>query len=379
VSAGYVGAIGSVFALASVPALLILLWAYLSDVVPVMGTRREGYLMLASVLMAASWVTIAIRHEHYGIWLAVSAPLGLAAATSRAAIAGALAEIGRRRAATGRLAAAYTGLNELAGLAGQPMMLLTFTSLTFIAGLAAGLALSLVLLIVTLSLSDDRSPAPPLATEARVTIPRFLRSRTFWVLVLLFACAGFATVPKAVLDLSLHAAHDTGDHSWQADIQTRQMHRWMTGAVSIAVAIGYALLCRRTRLRNILRLTFVVQALVLAACGRMLQRGDTSFDVAFVARAAGDSLVTISLFDLALRAAPPGREAFGVILLVSFRTVLSSVIWPPLMMMLNASVTAVAWAAASAAIVAALVVSLVPRAIVEAREGEARPVIGSPP
>ena len=44
--------------LSSVPAALMLLWAYLSDAVPLGGTRREGYLLVAVLMMAAAWLAV---------------------------------------------------------------------------------------------------------------------------------------------------------------------------------------------------------------------------------------------------------------------------------------------------------------------------------
>lgn len=111
-----------------VPGLLILLWAYLTDAVPVWGTRREGYLLLTGLMMALVWLVLVFTSNHFAVWVVAAVQLNLGASVSRAAIVGALAEIGRRRAATGRLTAGYIGLNQLAALV-APLLVVFISSM----------------------------------------------------------------------------------------------------------------------------------------------------------------------------------------------------------------------------------------------------------
>lgn len=201
------GSVSWLFTLANAPNALVLLWAFLSDAVPLWGTRREGYLLLMALVAAVVWLALAVGAEYRWAWLAAAVPLGLAASFSHATIAGALTEIGQRRAATGRLASASFGLAQLAGLTWTPLTFMsTFTSIALGSGIAAALALAVVLLIVTLT--DEGAPArPPAASEVRIRISRFVRSRPFWASFAVLFWAGLATVPTFLIDRHRSVVH----------------------------------------------------------------------------------------------------------------------------------------------------------------------------
>jgi hypothetical protein len=295
-------------------------------------------------------------------------PFGLAGALSRAAIVGALAEIGRRGATTGRLAAANVGLAHIAAMAARPVMMsLGLVSIWAAAGVAIGLALAVVLLIVTLS--DDEVPALPAGPETRVGSPSFLRSRALWASLPALVCAGAAATPDALITMRVRATHDLGVETWQ-------MQQWLKGAAMIAAAIGYALLCRRIPFRSLLRLTLLLKALLLVACGGTLGSGESrALDLAVVVLTFGDGLLTIAVLDLGLRAARPGREAFGCILLVGVWTV-ATLLSGAVGISLTGSATTWAWFAAGAAIIGAFAASLLPPAIGGTSDS---PVLRSPP
>lgn len=360
-------------ALAGLPAVLILLWAYLSDRVGLLGTRREGYVLLSSLMMAIVWLALAFgRHLHL-VWMATALPTGLAAAVSRAAIIGALAEIGRRRAATSRLAAAHVGLTELAEIAVLPATILfMFSSIAWAAGVAVGLMLALAFLIVVLGDGDAVAPPPAVPRSPPVTIVRFLRSWPFWASAALLAFAGAATVPEMVLTRTL--TPDEMSAYWTTA-------QWKTTVVMIGVVSVYLLICRRLRFDQLLRFALIAKAIGLAVHALITHATGQALPMsAVMARAAGDGLATVALLDLAFRVAPPGREAFGAILLAGLAgivTLLAGLIE----LALGTSVGSVTWFATGAAIAAALAVSLLPPEIAEAREGRHAledPVLGSP-
>jgi MFS family permease len=362
---GHRSTVQSALGLSAMPALLIPLWAYLVDRFPLLGTRREGYVMLSCLLTIPAWLALALGGAEYGTWLAVAVPMGFAGSLSRAVVAGALAEIGHRRAATGRLAAAHAAMLVLATIAVQPVMWVTDLSIAWMAGIAAGLALSVVLLTAILSNDDAPEPAPEPPPETRARRPRFFLSRRFWALVPLLVCGAIATVPQTLLTWRVRATHDTSFGTWQ-----------LQQVAAIAAAVGYALLCRRMRVATLMRLVFFVKALVLVAGGRVLLFGETrELDATLVGLAAADGLTAVAVLDLAMRAAPPRREAFGVVLVVSVQS-LTALFWNAGVVWRQSTVAGTAWIAAGAAIAAALAVSLVPRSIMEAREGR---VVVSPP
>jgi len=354
------------FGIAAIPIALLPLWACLTDALALWGSRREGYLVLTSLMATTAWVAIAFANTHYAVWIAAAAVLGLASSVSRAAITGALAEIGQRRGVTGPLAAAYIGLSRLGAAAVIPLTVMnTLAPISLLAGLAAGLSLTVPLLILAFAVGDASSAvavAAPVA--ARITIPRFLRSRPFWAALAVVVSAGLATVPN---ELRIGGGADGASAPWTAQAA-------LEGSL-IGAPIIYLLLSRRVGFAALLRISLVVKALALVAAA-LPASGATG--VAFFARAGANSLLSCALMDLALRVAPRGREAFGAILLAGITQVMiivSNAIESPVFYD-HDWLLLVGCLAAGAAVAGALAVALLPSTICET---PARPVIGSLP
>ena len=371
---GHSSSIAAAMALVSLPGMLALLWAYLSDRVGLLGTRREGYLLLASMMMVIVWLGLAFGSQNYLVWIVTALPTGLAAAITRAAIVGALAEIGQRRSATGGLAAAYAGLSVLAEMAVLPATYFLSGSITWTSGVMVGLMLALALMIAVLWDSDAPAHPPASPWAAPVTIPGFLRSRAFWGSVAVLILAGVATVP----DYLMARLESTEEYRayWQAS-------QWKTPAITIGIAGAYLLLCRRIRFDLLLRFALFAKAIALAVHALVAHASwlELPFSVLLI-RALGNGLTMIALIDLTLRAAPRGREAFGAVLLAGLPGVITLAAGAVEFTALDSGVGSVAWFGAGAAVAATLAVSLLPREIGHAREGRRAPespMVGSPP
>jgi len=370
---GHASSVGVASALISLPGVTIWLWAYLSDRVGLLGRRREGYLLLAGLMMAIVWLVLAFASQYIIVWTATALATGLATSVSRAAILGALAEIGQRRATTGGLAAVQVGVAQLAGIAMLPAgYYLLSDSIRWSAGVAAGLMLALALFIAVLWDAEPPVSSPKVASPSLVTIPAFLRSRAFWASVVLLAFAGMATVPDLVMARTL---------STQEFGAFREGSLWLTPAITIGAASVYLLVCRRLRFGLLLRFALLAKAIALvvhALAPHVI--GQALPPSVPMARAAGDGLTKIALLDLALRAAPRGREAFGAILLAG----VPSIVALPAGLIesaLGISASSAAWFGTGAAIAATGAVSLLAREIGWAREGRLAPeapMLGSP-
>jgi len=350
------------FVITSAFSLLIVLWAYLSDRVALWGTRREGYLLLCGLTMSIIWVVLAVLGADQDIaWMVGLVVIGAVTSVSRAAITGGLAEIGLRRAATGRLSAANIGLGRLAALVASPLAgVFSSAPMAVTAGIAAGLSLILVLAVITLS-DDGSRPQDPAPVGDAVTIPKFLRSRTFWSSVAVITLAGLGTVPWEII---------TPRVAFESLGLLRFNLAWMDEGPTIVAAVGYLFLCRRVILSRILRFAFFGQGLALFVFKGSLQTGDQgTVLVAALVLAICAGFVHIALFDLALRAAPRGREAFGAILLGSVGT-LTHTLKSTFERVRDTPAGAAALLAVAATIAAAIAVSLLPRPLVETRDGE---------
>jgi MFS family permease len=336
----------------TVPLLLVLLWAYLSDRVPLFGTRREGYLVVAGLIGAAAWGALGFGGAHPSVWLAAPALLGVALSVSRAAISGGLTEIGRRHGTTGVMAAGSVVLLQLASLGSVPRGVLSGLPFAWTAGVGAGLWLVIVLFVVTLGFNDGGATAPVQAPAPPVRILRFLRSRAFWAAVAVAACAGLASLPRQLL--ALH---------FRAPDSERTVSPWLwLPVIPVAAAGVYLFICRRLRFATLLRLALAVKALALVAFALVWRAGADQTTLELIAPTAADALATVALFDLAMRAAPRGWEALGFMLLWGFPWVIASMLGP-LTTFLRAPVGSVAWFCAGAAVAAVAAVSLLPRAV----------------
>jgi len=339
--------------------VLILASAYVSDRVALWGTRREGYLLLCGLTMTITWVVLAVVGTGDVVWVLAVVEFSVIGSVLRAAVAGGLAEIGQRRAATGRLSAGFLVANQVAFLAATPLAaVFTIAPGPLMAGIAAGLSAAIVILITTVT--DDGARAPEGPAIAPFKIWQFLRSRTFWSVVCVGCIAGLATVPRELIVSHLWATHS------DTMTETSGRLRWIEGAVEIAAALGYLFVCRRAPLRRVLRISLFANALVLIAFERTLKWG--GLDVAAAAVAASHGIVIIAILDLVLRAAPRGREAFGAILLGSLPMSVAYLL-SYFAARVEAKAAGMAWFAAAAAIAGGLAVSLLPRALVATRDG----------
>jgi MFS family permease len=345
------------FAVASAPRVLMLLWAFLSDRVPLWGTRREGYVLFAALLTALVWLLAAVAGDRQWVSFIGAALFGAASAVSHAAMSGGLAEIGQRRAATGRLSAAYIVFTQLGVMATFFTPAVSeLVSPWMLTGVAIALSLAVVVLIIAL---PDDAAAPPSPVH-RPSIPRFLASRAFWSSFAICALAGAAAVPNELFV----EARITPEH-----VALVGVARWMIPVAFVSAAPIYFLCCRWLRFGVLLRITLTVKALAVVAYPLVAgASGPEAAPIAFLARAAANGLLSVALLDMAFRVAPRGREAFATILLAGVTTIVIT--------LTNSVETALripaphaAGFAAAAAILAAIAAWLLPRPIVATPDG----------
>ena len=171
------------------PIFLLPLGAYLSDRAAILGSRREGYLVLGSLLTAITWGAAPFVPRAFGPWLVIGVGLYTANALTRVAVEGGLAEIGQRRRSTGRLSAAALGLGSAAGLAAYPLLdrlLQRPLGWTAAVGAIAGLSVAVIALRALQTIAPAEVAPPP---PARVG--PWLRSRPFGTGLLVLAGGAF--------------------------------------------------------------------------------------------------------------------------------------------------------------------------------------------
>jgi MFS family permease len=341
--------------LACTPVALALLLGLLSDRRPIMDTRRESYVLLGTLFAAGAWLTLLFTS---GVRASIAAVCGIVAAYSIAdvAIGGAMVEIGRRHATTGRLSAAWIAAIAAANLAALPLSELVGRGLgPKQVGLCAGLAAVLAIFIIA-GPATDSAPAP--AARARPPLGDYLRSRTLWSVTLVLSFASLATVSTRAI---------TGPAAPRG--------LWaVTTAGQLAGAILYAPACLRMPLARSARLALLLTAFLPIVLTRAGDQSGAALNLALLALGLVEGFQFASLTDLLLRASPRGHEAFACALFSGLsrlggegRLFLADAI--------GASASQITTIAAGAAIVAALAISLVPRSLTAARDGGARAAV----
>lgn len=340
------------------PGLLGLLWSYLCDRFPVFGTRRDGFLLLGAVVVAAAWAAAPLVPAAAGPWLGLGLALSLGAALMRAAINGGLAELAQSGASAGRLAAASVGVTLVGSMFGAATAeLLDQRSLGWTAALGAAAMLSLVLLV---ALWWDRGDRPGAAPSMAPGLPAFLKSRLLWgtLPVLLLA-----SLPGAAENILAPLFGQTTPPWPRATYERLQQ---IENLLRMLAAVLYFTLARRTSAGALLRLSLGAQ--VLATLGMVWAA--TTPEIVFVGWGLGQGLTRIAAVHVALLAAPRGREAFGYLLLMTPAMVLAPFVAPVVVVSLLTSLgyaTAVV-AIAGIALAALLAVPLVPASVRATRD-----------
>jgi len=353
--------------LVSIPAVLSLLWAYLSDRAPVLESRREGYLVVASLLAVVGWGGAAFLTLDLVAMVAIGMALMAAATVSFVVIGGALAEIGRRDRRWGRLSAARMGLIVLSGMAADPLAGFLFERpIGWSAGTGAIAALSIaVLAFLTLERGAQTSGAwASEPTPATVKLPRWLLTRTFWGPLLVVAGGA---VPYGVYS-RINEYTERVLRLSEADARWAQVATSLGSLAGVAV---YWVTCQRLPLRKLLPAALVLEAIALLAIEGAGRSGGTYTAVRAFAGFAG-TLAACARFDLVLRAAPPGREAFGVTLLAGATAVISGFMMPFISIGLweqASGLRSVFLVAGALTALSAAAVMVVPRALVDVRDG----------
>jgi hypothetical protein len=359
--------------LTSIPSMLVLLWAYLGDRVPILSSRREGHLALAALVSAAGWLAAAFAPAPVPVLL-VSIVLALGAALQLPAIDGALVEIGQRRGTTRLLAAASVGLARAGELVLVPLgVVLVMLPAGWTAGLGAALALSTFGLVVAFAAGDEPTAAPaadPAVEKPPVHLGRYLGSRAFWASMVVVFCAQIGTIPQSLASLQI-----AGKAHMAESVAVRNGIR-SAAAVIVAAAV-YALIGRLLAPRRLLRLSLAALALgnIPVAALRAVESGWLP-EVAALAQAFGGGLAAVAAIDLALRAAPRGREASGYVLVagapVFVAGMISSVVAAPIIFRAPASLAVVTIVASVVALAGLLAVGLVPPDLTESGRPEPR-------
>jgi hypothetical protein len=350
----------------TIPGVLAIVWALLSDRVPLFGLRREGYLFLGLLLTVLAWLAAPFVPSAVTPVVALGIVLNLGNAVAVVAGRGALAEEAQRRGITGWAAVALSTIIEWPSYLWRPLHAHLHTP----AAVGAVCVVASLAVIVALALSSRGQPAQPgwtaLALPTFVAPPQrlltFLGSRAFWSIALLVFCQEASGLPSRLL------GGEMPEGAALPDVVVS--HAAWLSPVSVALAgVAYAFLCRRLPLRVLLPNCMLARALTDIAFASLPRSTGLALDAALLATAAAGILAGIAVLHVALRALPRGNQATAYILTLSVPTSLAFAGLPPLFLQRPQFQSAVGVAAAAAFWGALVAAFFVPRHLVDRPDG----------
>ena len=298
--------LAALMALLAVPWTIKPIFGLLSDFVPLFGSRRRNYLLLANALAAASLLMLAFTPLTPGSWGALFAlllPTTMAIALGDVIVDALMVEKGQPLGLTGRFqsiqwAAANAAL-LLTGMLGGYVAEERLQSLAF-AGCAA---LWLVALVVTwLYATDDHGEHLDVVSlrETGAALVGVLRDPLFLAVCALLTLWSFNPVWGSVL--YVHMTEDLGFSEQQFGNVTSA---FFLG--SLLGSIGYGIYCRSVRLSRLLHIS-IIAAVVSNAVYWRLDDLTSAYVVSLIAGAAYMTGTLIQL-DLTARIIPARAAA----------------------------------------------------------------------
>ncbi len=339
----------------------------LSDSFPLFGTRRRHYLILSAFAASALWLLVGLVPRSYGslLWAVIAMNAMLVIGSTVAG--GLLVEAGQRHGATGRLTSARYFVMNMCVLLGGPLGgFLAARSFGLSTAVAAVIAISVVP-VAYLMLREP--PTAQRSTTAWVNawaqLKTLVRSGTLWsaagLLFLVYISPGFGTPLYYYQTDSLKFS--------QQFIGNLGL---INGGVGLLGAVCYGLLCRRLMLRPLLAVG--IGCNVLATLLYHFYQSHTSAMIIEGGAGLFATLAELPLMDLAARATPRGSEGLGFAVMMSVRNgsqALSDIIGSLLVDQYHVSFASLVWLNAGTTALVLLVIPLLPRILMNRRDGEA--------
>jgi predicted MFS family arabinose efflux permease len=358
--------------------LMTLPWAFkpvaglLSDSIPLCGTRRRHYILFAAAAAAGLWFVLAWVTASYFVMLGAAMLLYASFMLVSTVIGALIVEEGRRNAATGRLTSLRSVIVNISYLVGGPVSGFLATRFGPTGGLrlAAGVgALTFLALWVTsyFVLREKRIPAVPVGQTVRSAgrnLTGLFKHPTLWIAVgfisLVLAIPSFATL------ITFKQRNELGFSFEQIGYL-----RLVFGIFGLLGAFVFRFMCGRLSLRWTL-----TAGLIIFSISNMAYFFYNSMPAAFCIEAVNGLMITLiqaPLFDLAARSTPNGSEALGYGLIMAvWSNVQQFAPWfgASLNQHFHVTLGGLIWINVIVAMALIVLVPLMPRSIMNRREGE---------
>jgi MFS family permease len=360
------------FWLMTVPWVFKPLAGLLSDSIPLCGTRRRHYILLASAVAAGLWFVLAWVTASYWIMLAAAMLLYTSFMLCSTVIGALIVEEGRRSAATGRLTTLRSVIVNISYLVGGPVSGFLATRFGPTGGLrlAAGMgALTFLTLWITsyFYLRETRIPSVPVAQTVRNAgrnLSGLFKYPTLWVAV------GFISLVLAIPSFATLMTYKQRNEMGFSFEQIGYL-RLTYGIFGLLGAVIFRVMCGKLSLRWTLTI-----GLAILSVSNMAYFFYNSIPAAFCIEAMNGLVITLiqaPLFDLAARSTPKGSEALGYGLIMAvWSNVQQFAPWfgAALNQHFHVTLGGLIWINVAGAMALVALVPLMPRSIMARREGE---------
>ena len=358
--------------------LMTIPWAFkplaglLSDSIPLLGTRRRHYILFASAVAAGLWLVLAWVPASYYVMLAAAMTLYAAFMLVSTVIGALIVEEGRRSAATGRLTSLRSAIVNVSYFVGGPVSGFLATRFGTTGGLrlAAGVG-ALTFLGVWITslrlLREERIPGAPVGEtlrNARRNIASLFKIPTLWMAV------GFISLVLAIPSFAmLMTFKQRGPLGFT--FQQIGYLRLIYGVCGLLGAFVFRFMCGRMSLRWTLTIGLAVYSL-----SNMAYFYYNGMAQALCIEGLSGIVMTLlqaPLFDLAARSTPKGSEALGYGLIMAvWSNVQQFAPWfgSALNQHFHITLSGLIWINVIVALAVIGLVPLMPRSIVNRREGE---------
>ena len=368
------------FSLSMLPWALKAIAGLLVDGVPLFGSRRRAYLILSALTASAIWLLMGLSPGNYQLLLALSIAMNVAIVFGSTASGGLLVEAGQRFGASGRLSSLRVFAQNLGASLGLLIGGLVAAHTLGWTSACAILPLACMLLAAWFLLKE--TPLPPRPDHDRSFIAQSLYILGSILDQIKNVCRWQMLVP-ALLIFFVQAV-PTFRSTCLYQYQTKSLHYSDAaigglGFAGYGVALlssgVYAWLCRKVSLRKSLYAAIILTS--VSALPYLFYAAYTPYMLrALTIEGSGTFLLYLAylpLFDLIVRCTPRGSEALGYSVLISVWNIglmIGSKIGPTLYEhILNKNMNSLIWLNAGVTLAGVALVFLLPRTLVEKREG----------
>ncbi|MGV3722485.1 MAG: MFS transporter [Actinomycetota bacterium] len=338
----------------------------LSDAVPMFGTRRRSYLLMALLLSAVFYLLLGVVPRQYSWLLAAYFGLSVFQTFTSTVMGGLMVEVGKLRNATGRLSAQRLGITRVVGIIGEPMGgLLTKVPFFFTTVVCALLYLALYPLYhVHLQEARSKTVNRDVFREMGRQFMTLISSRPLWaaagLVVLVVAAPGFETAL-----LYYQQDHLKFDSAFIG---------WLGASTAVGAMLGaviYSAACLRMKLRSLLAWTIVIHAVMTLFY--LLYRTPMSAIIIAGVESATLTMALLPLYDLSARATPTGSEALGYSLMMSVWNLtknLSDLAGAMLYSKFGLTFNELVWVNAGTTLVVLVAVPFLPAVLLDRKDGD---------